>query len=168
MKAISLLQPWCSLVAIGAKQIETRSWSTKHRGEIAIAASARFTKAQDATTASEPFLSAIIAGHGNRDLPLGCIVAVATLVDVDQMRETGEGHAGHGLGWHFLSGPLGDRMVAAPGEEAFGHYEPGRYGWLLADVRRLPEPVPCKDALGLWTVPPEVEAKVRHQLGGSK
>lgn len=30
--AISLWQPWATLMAIGAKTIETRSWSTRHRG----------------------------------------------------------------------------------------------------------------------------------------
>ncbi len=28
MKAITLWQPWASLIAIGAKQYETRSWAT--------------------------------------------------------------------------------------------------------------------------------------------
>lgn len=36
MKALSLWQPWASLVAIGAKTIETRSWSTSYRGPLAI------------------------------------------------------------------------------------------------------------------------------------
>jgi hypothetical protein len=36
MKAISLWQTWATPVAIGAKRFETRDWSTKHRGPIAI------------------------------------------------------------------------------------------------------------------------------------
>ena len=36
MKALTILQPWASLIACGAKMIETRSWSTAYRGEIAI------------------------------------------------------------------------------------------------------------------------------------
>jgi hypothetical protein len=32
MKALTLHQPWATLVALGAKQIETRSWPTRHRG----------------------------------------------------------------------------------------------------------------------------------------
>ena len=40
MKAISLLQPWATLVSIGAKRVETRSWRTDYRGPIAIHASA--------------------------------------------------------------------------------------------------------------------------------
>ena len=36
IKAISLWQPWASLIVCGAKEIETRSWSTKVRGTVAI------------------------------------------------------------------------------------------------------------------------------------
>lgn len=39
MKAISLKQPWASLVADGKKTIETRTWATKYRGEILIVSS---------------------------------------------------------------------------------------------------------------------------------
>lgn len=41
----------------------------------------------------------------------------------------------------------------------------GQYHWRLANVRALPEPVPCKGALGLWTLPDDVEAAVAAQLG---
>lgn len=40
--------------------------------------------------------------------------------------------------------------------------------WILADVIPLPEPVPCKGRQGLWTLPDEVERKVREQLGASE
>lgn len=40
MKAITLMQPWATLVAIGAKRLETRSWSTNYRGPLAIHAGA--------------------------------------------------------------------------------------------------------------------------------
>jgi hypothetical protein len=38
-KAISLKQPWASLVAEGKKTIETRKWNTKYRGDLLICAS---------------------------------------------------------------------------------------------------------------------------------
>lgn len=57
MKALSLRQPWASLVADGRKTIETRTWRTRYRGPLAIHASAR------------PY----------EDLPTGGIVAVAWL-----------------------------------------------------------------------------------------
>lgn len=36
MKAITIRQPWASLIALGEKKIETRSWQTKYRGPILI------------------------------------------------------------------------------------------------------------------------------------
>lgn len=36
MKALTLIQPWASLITEGIKTIETRSWSTKYRGPLAI------------------------------------------------------------------------------------------------------------------------------------
>lgn len=36
MKAVTISQPFATLVALGAKTLETRSWATKHRGDLAI------------------------------------------------------------------------------------------------------------------------------------
>lgn len=168
MKALSLTQPWATLIAIGAKRIETRSWSTRHRGDIAIHAAKglgpvggqRGLKEQCGV---EPFcsvLNAAIKRHGAQYwqgegvlkrhaehpfMPLGAIVAVAHLNAV---------HETSLLLSHELEGH----------EKAFGNYEPGRFGWLLTNVRALPEPIPCRGALSLWSVPEDVEARVREQL----
>lgn len=37
MKALTLYQPWAQLIVLGPKTIETRSWSTKYRGDEYIA-----------------------------------------------------------------------------------------------------------------------------------
>ena len=39
MRALSLYQPWASLIVYGHKRIETRSWSTTYRGTLLIHAS---------------------------------------------------------------------------------------------------------------------------------
>ena len=36
MKALTIQQPWASVITMGVKTIETRSWSTKYRGPLAI------------------------------------------------------------------------------------------------------------------------------------
>lgn len=41
MKALTLWQPWASLIAAGHKRIETRAWATRYRGPLAIHAAAR-------------------------------------------------------------------------------------------------------------------------------
>ena len=40
----------------------------------------------------------------------------------------------------------------------------GPFGLVLAKPRALKTPVPCKGALGLWNVPPEVESLVRRRM----
>lgn len=168
MKAITLTQPWASLVAIGAKRIETRSWATKYRGPLAIHAGVGLGPVggrrglfeqcyhRDFLPALEPAMTGTrtIAGHEvphiNPDfLPRGAIVAVARLAYCVPT-VTIENGAHPGFGKPGSAWPLTDQ------ERAFGDYSIGRYGWLLADVRRLPEPVPCKGALGLWDVPADV------------
>ena len=39
MKAISIRQPWCDLIASNRKTIEIRTWVTKHRGDVMLCAS---------------------------------------------------------------------------------------------------------------------------------
>lgn len=41
VKALSVRQPWASLIASGQKTIEVRSWPTSHRGKLLICASKR-------------------------------------------------------------------------------------------------------------------------------
>src|SRR3990172_1771948 len=39
MKALSIWQPWATLIAMGLKHYETRSWYTQYRGPLLICAS---------------------------------------------------------------------------------------------------------------------------------
>lgn len=54
-------------------------------------------------------------------------------------------------------------QLGAPDPLASSPYFFGDYGWVCEDVFALPEPVPCKGAQGLWSLPPDVEAKVLAQ-----
>lgn len=153
MKALTLTQPWATLVAIGAKRIETRSWSTSHRGPLAIHAGAGLGPVGGAAglmakCRQEPFRATLLAAGvlGTPQLPRGAIVAIATLVDVVPIahclgeRPVGR-HDDEGYPWVW---ELDER------ERAFVLYCTGRYGWLLADVRRLPEPIPARGGSHLW------------------
>jgi hypothetical protein len=74
MKAITIIQPWATLLAIGEKKFETRSWGTKYRGELAIHASKKTDKV---ICRYEPFHS-ILAKHGYTaaNLPTGVLLAI--------------------------------------------------------------------------------------------
>ena len=74
-----MTQPWASLVAIGENTIETRSWSTRYRGRLAIHAAKGFPADARALCRRQPY-RAVLARHGYAsadDLPLGCVLAVA-------------------------------------------------------------------------------------------
>lgn len=170
MKVLTLTQPYATLISLGAKTIETRSWATSYRGPLAIHAAAGYgkggAKAHKALCGTEPFCSVLNAAcEAHYDaldksrgvlramaespfMPMGAIVATCELLgceligydwpDNQQIAYTGRwGRAYHG---HKLT----------PQERAFGDYTPGRFAWLLGNIKALPEPIPCKGKLGLW------------------
>lgn len=114
MKAITLWQPHASLIAIKAKQIETRSWATSYRGPLAIHAAK--TKRNIGLFGKEPFISVLVedGGYMLTTLPFGAIVATCTLSSVVTTTIA-------------LYGGLTDN------EKAFGDYSPGRFAWILED-----------------------------------
>lgn len=172
MKALTLTQPWATLVAVGAKTIETRSWRTDYRGPLAIHAAKGLgpvggIRGLGKICRHDPF-SSVLREHGVMNergfiragaMPRGAIVAVAELVSVWKTHLIPDVLT---LEWGTRDGTW--RMT--PQERAFGDYTPGRHAWLLAEVRRLPEPIPCKGALSLWEVPAEVETQIAAQIGG--
>jgi activating signal cointegrator 1 len=148
VKALSLTQPWATLVAIGAKRIETRSWSTPYRGPVAIHASKGFPRDCQQLCYEHPFVDVLLHRfNGPCDLPVGSIVAISRLTGVFPTARLAAVE-------QWIGGLL-------PHERAFGNYSRGRYGWLLSEVQALPEPICCKGALGLWTVPADIEARLR-------
>lgn len=158
MLALTLWQPWASLMAIGEKTIETRDWPTDHRGDLAIHAAVRLEHDEEMLCYDEPFFSVLRAAKlidqrsAFATLPLGKIVAVVRLRDVKSTR------------WADSLTP----GTLPPFETKFGNYGSGRYMWMTDQLRRLREPVACRGMQKLWTVPPEVERQVLAQLEGAK
>lgn len=153
MKAITVRQPWASLIAIGAKKIETRGWSLGYRGPIAIHAGKNFTPAARGFFYSQPFNKVLkdagfVTAH---DLPLGAIVAVATLTDVISTTDVRM-----------------DRLLCPSDgtyspESEFGDFSDGRFAWVLDDVQRVRPEILCNGRQGLWHAPP-IPADRRHPL----
>jgi hypothetical protein len=142
MKAISLLQPWASLVVIGAKKIETRSWNTTYRGELLIHASKKFSDDLKEIASNTPFKEVLTeAGllkirrgfyftECEFNLPTGAIIGQVNL--------------------NLTTRFDGEEVWLTDREKAFGDVSPGRYGWLLTDPKKFTVPIPAKGSLGLW------------------
>lgn len=130
MKAITLTQPWATLVELGIKRVETRSWSTSYRGPLLIhAAKGKPDRGFEAALKARGILPADLV------LPLGAIVARCRLQFVGSTTVA------------FAA------LDADSPERELGDFGPGRYGWSLTRVERLPEPIPWRGALGLWDGP---------------
>jgi hypothetical protein len=155
VKALTLTQPWATLVAIGANVIETRDWPTRYRGTFAIHAAKGFPPDARALCGKRPFRDALAAaGYTAADeLPRGAVVAIARLASL------------------LVCGPSTLAEIRArskrgelpPHEADFGDFSDGRYGFVLDDVRRIEPPVPARGMLGFWELPAEVEASVNDR-----
>lgn len=78
MKALSIKQPWAYLIAAGLKDVENRTWRTKHRGPFLIHAGKSFD--MDGYRWVRQNFPELAMPQPN-EFPLGGIVGCATLVD---------------------------------------------------------------------------------------
>lgn len=164
MKAITIRQPWASLIAFGDKIYETRSWSTKYRGPVAIHAGKTLDK--DAfrylitpLATMEQLQKCGITPYTVDDLPYGAVIAMADLVnvwrivqnpglDVDVAKHIPIGAESLSTDKHAPD--FGDYFVPTEKEMALGHWIPGNYAWELRNVRVLSKPIPAKGKQSLW------------------
>lgn len=171
MKVLSLLQPWATLVVIGAKKIETRSWDTKYRGEILIHASRGTKREIQDMLCKDPFFSVLnktgyklFGQPGQRkkitdNLPRGAIIGKAKLVTTSTTEFFQQCSGGIPLN---EKGPYNKEHWEE--ELAFGDYSPGRYGWLLSDPVQFEKPIPYKGELGLRDCSDDVLKQLADQL----
>lgn len=109
LRALTIRQPWASLIAAGVKTIETRSWRTSYRGPVLIHAgkaepllhayqalplpqSMAWLRACRQAGLSSPDARQFVSGYQGtwwpdaRLMPLGAVVAVADLTDCVPIR----------------------------------------------------------------------------------
>lgn len=123
MKAISIREPFATLIKDGIKHVETRSWKTNYRGKIYIHSCVAKDKIKD-------YIQPLIKS----ELQYGYILCSADLVDCIYMDES------------YI-----ERVKKEDYNNYLcGRYEPGRYGWVLENVEVLEKPIPAKGQLGIW------------------
>lgn len=162
MKAISLWQPWASLIACGAKPFETRSWAPPREligATIAIHAAKKIDKgaAQFATdlmygqhkpggydlaekleVTMQDTPDSLMGIFGHTFMPIGCIVCTARLVAAFQLGEAGR------IVRRLTSSLEQQGLTEIPVDD-FGDYAPGRWAWLMRDAKPL---IPHPRAIG--------------------
>lgn len=135
--AISLTQPWATLMALGLKRIETRSWPTRYVGPVALHAATRFDTAYRDLCEQEPFRSALLSDPClnprkplAQQLPRGKVLALARL---DR--------------WELVTP---ETELPEEPERSFGNYAWGRYLFHFTHLHPLEEPFDAQGALGIW------------------
>lgn len=137
MKIITLWQPWATFIALNLKGCETRSWETGYRGKIAIHAAKRHIDPDGKYVIRLVHeLTDAMVPHKRNDYPLGCIIAIADLVDCRCMDT------------NFIA-------EQSDLELALGYWQSGRFAWQLDNILALPEPIPYRGSQGLCDVRPE-------------
>lgn len=124
MKALTILQPWAEMIARGVKPVENRSWPTSYRGPLAIHTGKSHTWLESENALEWPSVYGVALPQVG-ELTFGAIVAIAELVDCV-------------------------RPDKLPPELAGNPWACGPFCWILANVRRLDTPFPCKGMQSLW------------------
>lgn len=152
MRALTLWQPWGWAIVAGYKPVENRPWAPP-RNMLGVPFAIHAGKKWD-TDGAAWILAALGCQEFSTDslvTAAGAVIGVATIERV-VYGDPELVHSGRHPG------------TLTPDQRRWFF---GPYGWVLRDVRRLAEPVPCRGAQMFWTLPSDVEAEVRRQLEGS-
>jgi activating signal cointegrator 1 len=129
MKALTISQPYASLIASGEKWIENRTWPTSYRGAVAIHAGKG---------------TQYLGQDELKEYHTGCVIAIANLTACVSAGE---------LSMHGNDGVAQSLLIPGTSKtwaDALKHkHAEGPWCWILEDIRKI-APVPCRGAQGLW------------------
>lgn len=167
MRILTVRQPYAWAIIHGGKDVENRvrNIAGSYRGPVAIHAALAF--AQDYDKAKQTCDRLVPESEWDRPLYRGEIIGVVDLVDVhhgqpSDLKPPTCWQTCDDLGWMPF-----DRKDSWPDFEPRMCSEWGEqdaYHLVLANPRPLSEPIPYKGALGLRTVPPELQARIEAAL----
>ena len=173
-RALTVRQPWASLISLHAKTLETRATPTKFRGPVLIhsAQGVEHFKAKTTTDIGKYSVERDAGGlllrgpisHPYR-LPLGAVVAIVDLVDCLPIIDNQGG--GDDTGALVIRieddntvSTFGDLSAETVTEQLpYGDFGVGRYCWVMENVRPVKD-VTVKGKLGLWTPTAELVKEV--------
>ena len=128
MKALTIKQPWASLIMEFGKDVDNRTWKTNYRGPLVIHAGKQFDCSAAPMRLRLPTGARWMDGDKMKAqspyFPAGSCLGIADVVECTMIQTSP---------WH----------------------DTGLWGWYLANVRPFPQPVPYKGTQGLWNIPDE-------------
>lgn len=142
MRALTVRQPWAWAIVHGGKDVEnrTRNVAGSYRGPVAIHAGQQFADGEAFADVER------LTGQVPPVLVAGKFIGIVDLVDVHREAP-------------FCCGSWGQHATPYGGEGGLHHL-------VLRNPRPLPEPMPAKGRLGLWTPGPDVLEQLQAVTDG--
>ena len=180
MKAITIHQPWASLLAHGIKKHETRSWPCpdkyvyhlykKNWKPIAIHAGVTTQGLKDLGVKPEHLQALGLPNYRKVQMPFGRIIGtgfITLCLRIDHQVDHYTQGKKHVFEVTEISGPQagcsGGHLWITQEEERLGDFSRGRYVWRFRGVRALKKPILCRGYQRFWTVPDDVEKLINEQ-----
>lgn len=139
MRALTLWQPFATLVAIGAKKVEARTYGAGgYTGELAIHAARQTPPDARAIAFGDEAIQEALVRHfggeavGYSQLPTGAIIAIARIEKVERVKAP-------------------DAILSS-------------FAWHLTEVEEVWPAVPARGSKDLWSVPYLVAEQVRENV----
>ena len=125
MKALTIKQPWATLIMQGDKRFEFRSWKTNFRGDVLIHAGKGLDK--EAVVRLKKYLP--------DELPMGKILGKVTITDCIPMSD------------EFA------KMLSKENSDIYtSHSFSNNYGFKIENVEVFDTPIDAKGQLGFWNI----------------
>ena len=141
MKAVTLYQPWATLIVDGWKTIETRNWRPP---EYAIGQRIAIHAGKTLIHGIEiPLRSEIIKAYGtpwHDAMPFGMVLGTAVLKMVRQVARVEGDRAYFGISTTANSVEI----------DIYGDFSAGRWLWFLEDIQKFERPIPARGRHMLW------------------
>lgn len=157
MRAISLWQPWASLIACGAKPYETRDYPPPadwigariaiHAARMPVSRALKLSDLDD----DDEFKGAVAHALRKEDwatsLPYGAVICTALLVGAYQLGSDWSLGGKRGVFLQARGSPHCDYIDV----DLFGNYAPLRWVYHLRDVQEINPPAPARGFQKFWT-----------------
>jgi hypothetical protein len=159
MKALTIWQPWASLIMVGATPFEFRKWDYRARGRslegsrIVVHAGARKVQPREV----QEILLNLWGGE-----PTGLIHDPARELLVKIGFRPGDGGpmlpVAHGLGTAILGKPRKASEIFGRGRGDSDRIDQQIWAWPLTDIKHFEPPIPMRGAQGFWNWPERAAA----------
>ncbi len=146
MQALTIREPWASLIVSTNKKFETRDWKRNYRGLLAIHSGKQSVPVEDYPLGLEEILDDLEITQNDLNNNKQKIIAIATLKEI-----------------HLMTDKFINEQTEL--ERLTGFWEPGLYAWELTDIKPITQPIPARGMPGLWTVPDDIYVQIQQQLG---